>query len=971
MKNTKTPFLDKSISLLAIFVVLLSSSAGALRTSKAAINDYTVTGANPASLPDVGAAGVILPTITLTSSSDDDFVGADETIRIYKASIGYSGLSFDPSVLEGDLTIGGSCGFDSVVGTSYFITGGSLVTMTIHRSGGAAAPCTDGQTITIDGLKMISTASQAAPGSPIALVAVDNSTTSPGFPVQTSDRTQLPISAADLNASATKATPVTGSTDDLTLDLTLPSNLSADGTIEITFPSSYTIANTTATITSGSINPNAGNAELSVTANNLTKVLTLTVSGGLVYLNSGVVSITIPGVDAIPDYVDTTNITSIVVKNSTGATIASDSSVALTDTTAASLTSTNIEPASLITGETGNVTISFTTVNAIPSNGKIVIDLPATFDATSSNAVSGATNIDGTFTVVPSNGDGTNDIITITRQNDGTPVSGGTAVSFVINDVQNPASSGSTGVYSIETQTSAGATIDSDTNVTADTMSDPAPAPAPAPAPGGVVILPVTNPVIPQTNPEDVTQVTPENVTNPETQQTESSNETSVKKTENIAPIIKPSKPKIATPKLRPAAVVPVKKAPRTRVQVTVDPRTQTKNPLVTLCTFPTEERLKNPLKNGLKADIDSDSDGISNVLEQACGTNLANKDTDSDGYTDGEELYDLGSDPLNINDPVNQNDRRNSTIPIRVTGFFDKQIVQAVSLIKGIANINSTVEITIKESTGSVVHQGQTRATENGVFLYEVPIALENGTYTIEVAEKAESSLVNMLKADIFNASESTLKQNKPAQIQITVNNKADITPPTPNKLDQKDLTEENLLKGARVVIINNKPMLIGKTKFGTEVLANWHSVVLTSALIADTTTGEFAIEPPKNLNAGDHDVFLQTVRPKDGAMSKTVKISFKIDENTAAALNSSTSNSTSNNSNQTQVSTNNNTVTYSLIGFAILILAAGVIIYVRKKKSIASSLTQNSSHEENQTSSDQSTENQTTPENQNEPKL
>jgi len=134
------------------------------------------------------------------------------------------------------------------------------------------------------------------------------------------------------------------------------------------------------------------------------------------------------------------------------------------------LTNTNVEPVSLAAGARGDVTITFTTENSLPSDGKIYIDFPSGFNAQGCDTVTAISGIDGNFSVAVSNGDGANDIVTITRSG-GTEVSGSTGVSFRINNVRNPLFSGSTGVYLIRTLTAENAGIDQDANVSSDTIT--------------------------------------------------------------------------------------------------------------------------------------------------------------------------------------------------------------------------------------------------------------------------------------------------------------------------------------------------------------------------------------------------------------------------------------------------------------------------------------------------------------------
>ena len=48
----------------------------------------------------------------------------------------------------------------------------------------------------------------------------------------------------------------------------------------------------------------------------------------------------------------------------------------------------------------------------------------------------------------------------------------------------------------------------------------------------------------------------------------------------------------------------------------------------------------------------DADDDGISDSEEGALGTDPTDPDTDGDGFSDGLETNELGSDPLDANDP-------------------------------------------------------------------------------------------------------------------------------------------------------------------------------------------------------------------------------------------------------------------------------------------------------------------------------
>jgi hypothetical protein len=53
------------------------------------------------------------------------------------------------------------------------------------------------------------------------------------------------------------------------------------------------------------------------------------------------------------------------------------------------------------------------------------------------------------------------------------------------------------------------------------------------------------------------------------------------------------------------------------------------------------------------------DGDGLLDVEEAALGTDPLNRDTDGDGFGDGEEVLTLQTDPLDAQDPAPVRERR------------------------------------------------------------------------------------------------------------------------------------------------------------------------------------------------------------------------------------------------------------------------------------------------------------------------
>ena len=182
--------------------------------------------------------------------------------------------------------------------------------------------------------------------------------------------------------------------------------------------------------------------------------------------------------------------------------------------------------------------------------------------------------------------------------------------------------------------------------------------------------------------------------------------------------------------------------------------------------------------------------------------------------------------------------------------------------MVKGIAPANAVVEVVLRNNFGHEKILGQAVSDENDIFIFQVAQPIRDGKYIV---------LARALLPEKKQVLESP-------PVGIVIDSTLNVSPPSPKKLADKPITEEVLLKDVRVEIRDQKPVLVGKTGFGNKVSATWRSIVVTSALIADTTTGDFSIQAPGELVYGRHEVYVQSVRQKDGAMSKNIRITFNI---------------------------------------------------------------------------------------------
>ncbi len=121
--------------------------------------------------------------------------------------------------------------------------------------------------------------------------------------------------------------------------------------------------------------------------------------------------------------------------------------------------------------------------------------------------------------------------------------------------------------------------------------------------------------------------------------------------------------------------------------------------------------------------------------------------------------------------------------------------------------------------------------------------------------------------------------KRSKTKKLLVEIDATLNLAAPNPQYLSVEELTVDNFFQGVEVVICDKIPEVRGTTYFGSQVIATWRSLVLTSSLIADSNVGDFAIKSPKALEVGDHTVTLYAITP-DGIRSPDLTVPFKITE-------------------------------------------------------------------------------------------
>ena len=256
---------------------------------------------------------------------------------------------------------------------------------------------------------------------------------------------------------------VAGATGDVNVSFTLTNPLATGGKIVVIFPSGFTLSNGADTgIGSAGV---SFDGDTSVSTSD--KTVTITRSGGSEVTGDTAVTLELTNIKN-PTVSGSTGTYTIRTTTAAGVTQDQDFVVTADEITPGALTSTNVEPETLTSGDVVDVDVSFTIANPLPANGKIVVTFPSGFTLSSgatTSAGSDGTSFDGSDLVRVSG-----QSVTISRFGV-SQVGTGTAVTLELSNIKNPTTTGSTGIYAIKTTNASGITIDQDTSVSGDSIT--------------------------------------------------------------------------------------------------------------------------------------------------------------------------------------------------------------------------------------------------------------------------------------------------------------------------------------------------------------------------------------------------------------------------------------------------------------------------------------------------------------------
>lgn len=252
---------------------------------------------------------------------------------------------------------------------------------------------------------------------------------------------------------------------------------------------------------------------------------------------------------------------------------------------------------------------------------------------------------------------------------------------------------------------------------------------------------------------------------------------------------------------------------------------------------------------------LDQDADGLPDEMERKYKTKADVADTDNDGVSDLDEILKFATDPL-----------------VAETNFDFTKILNykngdtvgtANLLVRGVSLIDTTVKVTAISESGVKFAVGESITDEEKSFLIKSTTPLDEGKYE--------------LVAEAYDANQQLVSNSDSVWITIDFNKLI----PAP-VID--GINDESVLEGIKVKLAgdgNNQPYVIGRTAPGTQVVAMFQSVILTSTIIADTQTGFFTIFAPRPMDFGEHEVTVYAIGA-EGLVSDYNTVEFEILEPT-----------------------------------------------------------------------------------------
>lgn len=265
----------------------------------------------------------------------------------------------------------------------------------------------------------------------------------------------------------------------------------------------------------------------------------------------------------------------------------------------------------------------------------------------------------------------------------------------------------------------------------------------------------------------------------------------------------------------------------------------------------------------------DSDGDGVSDIAEERIHkTNPFNSDSDGDGAPDNVEILEFKSDPLKSSKP---------DFTPRVTNL-DNNKVSDTPPLKGVGEPGEKVSIEAKSvDTGETKTICETTADANGKFICIPKEKLSDGKHYLysnhEGTTEREIALIDVNEARAAEAPKAEVA----SKTKDTVTAKIDHTKDWMTTFMGKSIYGKYFAQTVEKISDTDKiEKLIGQAEPGQIIIITWQSLLYSSTVIADASQGNFEAMIPKELEKGEHTIFVYAYYPETKFLSKLRTIIF-----------------------------------------------------------------------------------------------
>ncbi|MBT6068308.1 hypothetical protein HOG48_00985 [Candidatus Peregrinibacteria bacterium] len=322
----------------------------------------------------------------------------------------------------------------------------------------------------------------------------------------------------------------------------------------------------------------------------------------------------------------------------------------------------------------------------------------------------------------------------------------------------------------------------------------------------------------------------------------------------------------------------------------------------------------------GISRAADTDNNGVADIIDKKIEENTGHKIETSFEDTSGDGASDALKAKMGLSPTKNNNASKEFTDAETIIGY--KNISKKTAATKTIkTNVKTRV---INYNAGDVTtdqtpfFQGNAPEGSTVAFFYK-----DYRTGKIKLLGKVTAGAKNKFVMESRELPYGTYEiftrtfDPKGAEIDLTKKIPITIAAEIPG-IDKKDLEKPS------IIALNAQPdeptVAKGYTVPGNIVIAEWQSLILSSAVIADQD-GYYEIATPKEgLEAGeDHTLWLYSMDPETKIKSENAKVEFSVAESTSVTI-LNIDNSLSK--------------TIILILLGMLIAGVGIIITVRRKK-------------------------------------